>query len=263
MMKQSNHFTVTFLLLITVMMTPVTVWSEVLASQSSNIFKFQQKLAMNGNVHAQYKLASMYETGDGVSADIEQAKLWYDRAAEAGSVPARQRSIYLTVKEKGYDPAKNAGWLSSVKSDADKHEGQAIFLLGQLYRDGIGVDKDLDKSLELLKQVRILGVANVDKQIAAIQGEMAAKNKARRKAVPATLNIEAREVAAVQQPSAEELAIQQAEKEAELKQQAEAEQAEKIRRYEEAMLKLKREQQLIDEQQARITGGKGVVDDEI
>jgi len=263
MMKQSNHFTVTLLLLITSIALPATAAAEALASQSSNIFKFQQKLATNGNVQAQYKLATMYEMGDGVSADIEQAKLWYDRAAEADFVPARQRSIYLTVKETGYDPAKNADWLNSVKSDADKHEGQAIFLLGQLYRDGIGVDKDLDKSLELLKQVRILGVANVDKQIAAIQGEMVAKNKAKQKVVSASLNIETREAATTQQPSAEELAIQQAEKEAKLKQQAEAEQAEKIRRYEEAMLKLKREQQLIDEQQARITGGQGVVDDEI
>jgi TPR repeat protein len=269
MMKQSNIFTITLLLLISAMAFPVTARAEVLSSQSSNIFKFQQKLAMNGNVHAQYKLASMYEMGDGVSADIEQAKNWYERAAEAGSVPARQRSIYLSVKEQGYDPAKNAVWLNSVRTDADEHKGQAMFLLGQLYRDGIGVNKDLEKSLELLKEVRILGVANVDKQIAAIQDEIAAKSKAKRKVAqvspaPPTQKNQTQEIAPVkQQPSAKELAIQQAEKEAKLKQQAEAEQAEKIRRYEQAMMKLKLEQQLIDEQQARITGDEGAVDDEI
>lgn len=266
MMKQSNIFTITLLLLITALALPLTARAEVLSSQSNNIFKFQQKLAMNGNVHAQYKLASMYEMGDGVAADIEQAKHWYERAAEAGSVPARQRSVYLSVKEQGYDPAKNADWLNSVKTDADEHKGQAMFLLGQLYRDGIGVDKNLDKSLELLKQVRILGVANVDKQIAAIQGEIAAKSNAKRKveqAAQATQNNKTQEAASVKQPSAEELATQLAEKEAKLKQHAEAEQADKIRRYEQAMMKLKLEQQLIDEQQARVTGGEGIVDDEI
>ena len=79
MMKRSMIFTITFLLALTSMLLPLNTQAEELASQSSNIFKFQQKLAMNGNVHAQYKLASMYENGDGVSASIDQAKHWYGR----------------------------------------------------------------------------------------------------------------------------------------------------------------------------------------
>jgi len=81
MMKRSKTFTVAFLLTLTCMLLPFNTLAEELANQSSNIFKFQQKLAMNGNVHAQYKLASMYENGDGVTASIDQAKLWYGRAA--------------------------------------------------------------------------------------------------------------------------------------------------------------------------------------
>ena len=132
-------------------------------------------------------------------------------------------------------------------------------------KGGIGVEKDLVKSLELLKQVRILGVANVDKQIADIQSEIAKKNRTRHHAeqAQARQDNETPKAVSVTQPRAEELAVQQAEKEAKLKQQAKAEQAEKKRRYEEAMLKLKLEQQLIDEQQARITGDEGVVNDEI
>ena len=264
MMKQSKLFTFIFLLVVTCLSFPLSTHADDLVDQSSNIFKFQQKLAMNGNVHAQYKLASMYETGDGVTASIEQAKHWYGRAAEAGSKPAMHRNTYLITREQGYDPAKNADWLNSVKSDANAHNAEAMFLLGQLYKEGLGVKKDLMKSLELLKQVRILGVANVDTQIAIIEDEIKAINK---KELQQRKNRE-QEVARVKQVNEAQLVDKQAEnKQQKARDKAEAEalaQVEKIRRYEEAMMKLKQEQRLIDEQQAWAAGGDAAgADDEI
>ena len=50
----------------------------------SNVFKFQQKLAENGNVQAQDKLALMYETGEGVEVSVDKALNWYDCAAKSG-----------------------------------------------------------------------------------------------------------------------------------------------------------------------------------
>lgn len=267
MMKRSKIFTITLLLALTSMLLPLNTQAEELASQSSNIFKFQQKLAMNGNVHAQYKLASMYENGDGVTASIDQAKLWYGRAAEAGSKPAMHRNTYLITKEQGYDPAKNSDWLSSVKKDANAHEAEAMFLLGQLYGEGIGVKKDLIRSLELLKQVRILGVANVDNQIAYIEEEIAALNRAEQ-ANQKNQALEKARLARVneEQQMAKEVKLQ-AGKEVQAKQQAEAEklaQDEKIRRYEKAMMQLRLEQKQIDAQQAWASGSEGEsADDEI
>ncbi len=257
MMKHTKIYTITFLLVLSGTAFPLNAYAEELASQSSNIFKFQQKLAMNGNVHAQYKLASMYEMGDGVTASIDQAKHWYGRAAEAGSKPAMQRNTYLITKEQGYDPAKNADWLNSVKTDANAHKAEAMFLLGQLYGEGLGVKKDLERSLELLRQVQILGVANVDNQIALIQDEIDAINKAEqqkgRDQKKASLK------PANEEQQAAQLARQQASKEELAKQQAE-----KIRRYEKAMLQLHQEQRLIDEQQAWASGGaEATADDEI
>lgn len=264
-MKHTKNFTITLLLVLSGTVFPLNAYAEELASQSSNIFKFQQKLAMNGNVHAQYRLASMYEMGDGVTASIDQAKHWYGRAAEAGSKPAMHRNTYLITKEQGYDPAKNADWLNSVKTDASARKAEAMFLLGQLYGEGLGVKKDLEKSLELLRQVQILGVANVDNQIVLIQDEIDAINKAEqqkdRDQKKASLK------PANEEQQAAQLARQQASKEELAKQQAEAEklvQAEKIRRYEKAMLQLRLEQQQIDEQQAWASGGEGAsADDEI
>ena len=266
-MKHTKIFTITFLLVLSGTVLPLNAYAEELASQSSNIFKFQQKLAMNGNVYAQYKLASMYEMGDGVTASIEQAKHWYGRAADAGSKPAMHRNTYLITKEHGYDPAKNADWLNSVKSDASAHKAEAMFLLGQLYGEGLGVKKDLMKSLELLKQVRILGVANVDNQIAYIEDEIAAINKSEQKK---QVNRDIENTHLKQANEAQQAAQQaklQANKDNQAKQQAESDkliQAEKIRRYEKAMMQLQLEQQQIDEQQAWASGGdEATTDDEI
>ena len=262
-MKHTKLYTITLLLVLTSMATPITAQAEALASQSSNIFKFQQKLAMNGNVLAQYKLASMYERGDGVTASIEQAKHWYGRAAEAGSKPAIHRSTYLEAKEQGYHPAKNADWLNSVKTDANAHKAEAMLLLGQLYSEGIGVKKDLIKSLELLNQVRILGVANVDNQIAYIQNEINELNKSEQQNSVDRKKEDAR----LKQANETQQAKMQADKEEQAKQKAEADrlvQAEKIRRYEKAMMQLQMEQQQIDKQQAWASGGEvAEADDEI
>lgn len=268
-MKYPKICSATLLLAITSLAYPLTTQAEELVDQSSNIFKFQQKLAMNGNVHAQYRLASMYEMGDGVTANIEQAKHWYGRAAEAGSKPAMQRNTYLITKEQGYDPAKNADWLNSVKTDADAHNAEAMFLLGQLYGEGLGVKKDLERSLELLRQVQILGVANVDNQIVIIQDEIDAINKSEQQKNRELKNASLKQESEKQQKAqqADQLAKQQVSKEELAKQQAEAEalaQAEKMRRYEKAMMQLQQEQRLIDEQQAWASGGdEDSADDEI
>jgi len=177
------------------------------------------------------------------------------------------RNTYLITKEQGYDPAKNSDWLNSVKKDAGAHEAEAMFLLGQLYGEGIGVKKDLIRSLELLKQVRILGVANVENQIAYIEEEIAALNRAEQ----AEQKKQALEKARLSKVSEEQHIAKevklQASKEEQAKQQAEAEklaQAEKIRRYEKAMMQLRLEQEQIDAQQAWASGSEGKsADDEI
>jgi TPR repeat protein len=266
-MKRSYLFTYILPLLLTAFVFPSALQAEDLIDQSSNVFNFQQKLAKSGNVHAQYKLATMYEKGDGVKADIEQAKYWYNLASNAGSTSAKQRNTYLIVKEQGYDQAKHADWLNSIEKDASAHNADAVLLLGQLYHQGLGVKKDLDKSLELLNQVRVLGAANVENEIASIRQEIAANKKA------AQLKQEKRELEKAQsQQAKKQLKIEQQnareiESQANKQKQAEAailSKAEKRKKYEEVMRQLKLEQQQIDEQQSLVTGDtETTVDDEI
>lgn len=293
MVKPSNYFQYACMLAVVFFAVLLPLQAEDF-SQSSNIFKFQQKLAQNGNVQAQYKLASMYERGDGVETNIEQAKHWYGLASKAGSKPAYHREVYLKVKQNGFDKTNDAAWLASIKADAAVRDPEAAFLLGQLYHQGLGVKKDLNKSLELFQQVKILGVANVDNEVSSIRAEMdeidraaqqkkrAAKQKqaAKQKKAAQQKKVQqkvekARQVAPLKKTPQTQ---QQVKKAAPVKKAPVAEQqkvdqktkavlpekSEKRKRYEAVMEKLRLEQQKIDEQQSQVSGDEGAnVDDEI
>lgn len=257
-MRVINQALSTILFAVSLTVVPASLQAEDLIDHSSNVFKFQHKLAMNGNVHAQFKLATMYETGDGVKVDIEQAKSWYTKASAAGSAPAAQRLTYLEVKQQGYTPSQHKQWLETVKQDAAAHNADSTYLLAQLYSQGIGVNKDLRKSLELYDEVAILGSADVEKEIAEVQVEI---KKAREAKVVEQMK---REQEQVRQLAAKQ--AQEKDKQQEKIEQAEArklELEEKKRRYEAVMLKIKKEQEMINQQQANVTGKEVAnIDDE-
>lgn len=243
--------------------------AEGLIDQSSNIFKFQSTLANSGNVNAQFKLASMYEEGEGVKKDLEQAKLWYKKAAKGGSRAAEQRENYLRIKEQGFDAANDEKWLDSVIDDAGAHDADAVYLLAQLFHDGIGVKKDLEKSLELFKEIKSLGEANVEREIASINREIVADRLARQNQLKKNEleNSRAQQALETQRAQSAQISKQskQVKQAADKKQAIDKEQliqAEKRKKYEAVMLKLKLEQKKIDEQQSRV-GGAASVDDEI
>ena len=247
---------------------PTSLYAKDMGVQPSGVFKFQQKLATNGNVRAQYKLGTMYECGTGIELDLEKAKHWYGLASVAGVKAANDRMTYLSIKEQGYDQAKNSAWLNTLKKEANKSNGDAMFLLAQLYREGLGVDKDLNKALEILDTVSLLGAADVDDEIALIQAEIKAGNNAEKAAQKSN---EA-EAARLAQQEKKKKIDQQLNKEQKIAQQEaakkasqaeeKASQAAKIRRYEKAMMQLQLEQRQIDKQQAWATGGAATADDE-
>lgn len=259
-MKHLDQFLYTLLLAVALVTFPAALNAEELINQSSNVFKFQQKLAENGNVQAQYKLALMYETGEGVEASIDKALHWYDRAAKSGLKKAEQRSTYLMIKELGFNKKMHTDWLESVKADAYNHQPQAMLLLGQLYRQGLGVTKNLNKSLDFLTQVSILGDADVESEIESIHAEIAASNQ-RKQAAVKIKPVKPADNKAKSAAVTEKMVVKKKQKPANVtakvsKQTIEKQKlAEKRRRYEKVMQQLKLEQQIIDQQQADVTGG--------
>ncbi len=280
-MSHISRILPSFLLISLAMLLSTGVSAMETLDHSSSIFKFQQKLADKGNAQAQYKLAAMYEAGVGVESDIEQAKRWYEQASKAGIKAASDRSIYLTVKQQGYQQSSHSGWLKSVKADAGNRKVDAKLLLAQLYRDGIGVKKDLNKSLELFIQVGTTGDANVENEITSIENEIkankviarqkrVAKKQASRSQVSSRANSVKKSQAVkkdrakvvpvkvvARQPRQQVQEVSAEEKERLIK-------AEKRRKYEMVMKQIQLEQQKIDELQKQVSGGEvASVDDEI
>lgn len=267
-MKHLDQSLYTLLLAIALVTFPAVLNAEELINHSSSVFKFQQRLAENGNVQAQYKLALMYEKGEGAEASFDKALHWYDRAAKSGLKKADQRSTYLMVKELGFNKKIHTDWLNSVKAGANNHEPEAMLLLGQLYRQGIGVTKNLNKSLGLLTQVSVLGDADVEMEIESIHAEIAAANHDKQVAAKSKLvkpvEKKSKAVAKTQKATLKKKQTSATVTAKVTKQTIEKQKlAEKVRRYEKAMQQLKLEQQIIDQQQADVTGGSvASMDDE-
>ena len=271
-MKHLNQTFYTLLLTVAIVVFPATLNASALIDQFSNVFKFQQKLADSGNVYAQYKLASMYESGEGVATSLDKALYWYDRAARSGLKKAEHRNTYLMVKELGFNKRMHSDWLSSIKTEANNHKSDAMLLLGQLYKQGLGVKKNLIKALDLLTQVSVLGDADVDDEIESIYAEMSAKKKSKKliaqkkkakKPAASKSIVKAPSVPkAAQKKKLKSAVVAKTKTEKKLTEKQRI-QAEKVRRYEKAMAQLRLEQRLIDKQQADITGGAvASVDDE-
>lgn len=101
-----------------------------------------QKAAEKGLAPAQYRLASLYEKGRGVAKDLPKAKAWYSKAAESGNAKAMHNLAVLFAEGGGGAPDYGAAakWFESAANFGVK---DSLFNLGILYAGGIGVDKDL------------------------------------------------------------------------------------------------------------------------
>lgn len=141
-------------------------------------------LARDGNAEAQYLLGRMYEQGDGVAKDLDEARKLYERAAQQGHDNAGQKLAlfdntesgdesvvlewYLPAAEEGdmeaqynlgfmyetgwgvgIDEAKAANW---YKEAAELQHDMAQLRLGMMYVVGAGVAKDTDAGIEWLRQ---------------------------------------------------------------------------------------------------------------
>lgn len=98
--------------------------------------------ASQGLAPAQYRLAVLYERGDGVGKDIGKAKSWYQRAAEQGNVKAMHNLAVVVSRESGNADFALAGkWFSEAASYG---LADSQFNLGVLAEHGLGRDKSLE-----------------------------------------------------------------------------------------------------------------------
>jgi TPR repeat protein len=113
----------------------------------SEIAELEEK-ANQGNIEAQFQLATEYYSGEKVSQDFEQAyKLWYPLANRG--IAAAQLSVaemYLNGKGVKQSPETAFKWYE--KAAAQGH-ANAQNNLGVLYQQGIGVKQNNKKAADL------------------------------------------------------------------------------------------------------------------
>jgi len=218
------------------------VYAVDLGSFGDRIFQFQEKLAKSGNKLAQYKLGTLYEFGVSVKPDLEEAKVWYKKAASQDYVPAIDRLTFLDVKQHGYDEEKHSEWFERVLKEVEANEPDAMILLGQMNRYGIVVERNINLAVGLLQRASSLGHTEVDSQIDELKREIRAarqqkeQQQEKKQEVVKAKPVEKKPVIVVQ-------------KKAQPKNNKKEDSEAKRRRYEEAMRKLYRETLLLQQQQ--------------
>lgn len=259
-MKRANQLITAIFIAISLLAFPINSHAV-----DSNIFKYQLGIAKKGNAPAQFKVAAMYETGVGTTKNTKQAEHWYTQAANGGLSTAKDRLSYLKIKQHGYKKGSDSDWLNRVKAGSDKGDAEAMYLLAQLYRQGLGVKKDLNKSFVLLDQISVFDIPYVDSELELVRSEQNAKPK--KIAVIKKPVVEASvikkqapaENQALATVNAQKLKVQQAEAK---KLKAQQLHNEKVLRYKQAMLKLKQEQKIIDDLQASVDRESAGADEE-
>ena len=116
-------------------------WSAYKTGDYEGAFELWMPLAEEGNSSAQVSIGLMYNQGNGVEEDENEAAKWYALASEQGYAPAKWRLAMLYYHGSGLEQnyKKAADLYLSAAKQGDVYSQKA---LGIMYSKGLGVPKD-------------------------------------------------------------------------------------------------------------------------
>jgi hypothetical protein len=123
----------------------IDVSEEKGAYLKANIHEIESR-AQAGDHAAQHEIATAFATGVGKDRDDQQAVAWYSKAANGGYAPAQFALGIWAMGRKEPDAA--VSWLRKA---AEQTNTSAMAFLGLIYRNGVGVPRDLSKAISLLR----------------------------------------------------------------------------------------------------------------
>jgi localization factor PodJL len=109
--------------------------------------KWYDRAAQAGVIPAVFRLGTLYEKGLGVKKDVDIARRYYVQAAERGNAKAMHNLAVLDADGDG----KGANYKSAAqwfRKAADRGVADSQFNLGILYARGIGVEQNLAESFK-------------------------------------------------------------------------------------------------------------------
>ena len=120
--------------------------AQLLETNAAEALPLLQRLADEGVVAAQYRLAKAYELGEGAAPDLAQARRWTERAAAAGHPHAMHDLGVFYAQGDGGDADAAAAFLWFRRAAA-QGVADSQYNLGVLYEQGRGVSKDTAEAL--------------------------------------------------------------------------------------------------------------------
>jgi localization factor PodJL len=115
--------------------------------------------ALAGDAGAAYEIALRFVEARGVSANLEEAARWFERAASKGLAPAQFR--YASMLEKGQGVKKDLTAAQKLYiAAAGKGHAKAMHNLAVLYAEGIDGNPDYTNAAQWFRKAAELGVAD-------------------------------------------------------------------------------------------------------
>ena len=109
--------------------------------------KWYDRAAQAGIIPAVFRLGTLYEKGMGVKKDVDTARRYYLQAAERGNAKAMHNLAVLDADGGGKGP-NYKGASQWFRKAADRGVADSQFNLGILYARGIGVEQNLAESFK-------------------------------------------------------------------------------------------------------------------
>ncbi len=99
-------------------------------------FKYYEIAAEQDNIFAQNSLGYMYQYGNGVTVDLDEALVWYTRAADGDHIPSINNIATIYEQKKNVSKAKE--WYLKAAQKNDKY---GMYNLGRIH--GITANKEI------------------------------------------------------------------------------------------------------------------------
>jgi hypothetical protein len=117
--------------------------------------------AAQGNPDAQFNLGQAYKLGRGVTADLNLAEEWYRKAAMQGH-PQAQDNYGLALFQNG----KREQAVEWLQRSASRGEPRTQFVLGTMYFNGDGVERDWVRAYALIVRASQSGLPQASAALA-------------------------------------------------------------------------------------------------
>ena len=118
---------------------------------SAKAFEFFKKASENNDATAMYNLGYYYSKGDCIEKDFFAALDYYEKAYQKGIEKALINIGEIHIEQKEFGKAKEK-FNEALKSASPEIVSYGKYGLGLLYLEGLGVERDFEKAVELFEE---------------------------------------------------------------------------------------------------------------